>query len=421
MSSTPSGRAGDARLIVILGALVALGPLSIDAYVPGLPKLTRDLGASVSGAQLTITACLVGLAVGQLLAGPLSDALGRRRPLIAGLALYTAAGLSCALAADVWTLVALRLVQGIGGACGLVIANAVVRDRTSGAAAARFFALLMLVAGVAPVLSPIAGGQLLRVTGWQGIFVALAAISGVMILVTLVGLPETLPPARRRRGGLQAIRPVFAGLLADRGFTGYVLANGFAFASMFAYISGSPYVLQDIHGLSPQGYSGVFAVNALGLVAAAQVSGRLVHQVGARALLATGLTGSAAGGVGALLATATDAGLVPLLLALFVAVTSVGLVLPNAAALALQDHGEHAGSAAALLGCTQFLIGGALAPLAGAGGTRTAVPMGVVMAVLGCLSLLVYIALTRKTRPNGAAGVPDRMAGLDEVRAPAAR
>jgi len=421
MSSTRSGRAGDARLIVILGALVALGPLSIDAYVPGLPKLTRDLGASVSGAQLTITACLVGLAVGQLLAGPLSDALGRRRPLIAGLALYTAAGLSCALAADVWTLVGLRLVQGIGGACGLVIANAVVRDRTSGAAAARFFALLTLVAGVAPVLSPIAGGQLLRVTGWQGIFVALAAISGVMILVTLVSLPETLPPARRRRGGLQAIRPVFAGLLADRGFTGYVLANGFAFASMFAYISGSPYVLQDIHGLSPQGYSGVFAVNALGLVAAAQVSGRLVHQVGARALLATGLTGSAAGGVGVLLATATDAGVVPLLLALFVAVTSVGLVLPNAAALALQDHGEHAGSAAALLGCTQFLIGGALAPLAGAGGTRTAVPMGLVMAVLGCLSLLVYIALTRNTRPNGAAGVPDRMAGLDEVRAPAAR
>lgn len=421
MSSTRSGRAGDARLIVILGALVALGPLSIDAYVPGLPKLTRDLGASVSGAQLTITACLVGLAVGQLLAGPLSDALGRRRPLIAGLALYTAAGLSCALAADVWTLVALRLVQGIGGACGLVIANAVVRDRTSGAAAARFFALLMLVAGVAPLLSPIAGGQLLRVTGWQGTFVALAAISGVMLLVTLVGLPETLPPTRRRRGGLQAIRPVFAGLLADRVFTGYVLANGFTFASMFAYISGSPYVLQDIHGLSPQGYSGVFAVNALGLVAAAQVSGRLVHRVGARALLATGLTGSAAGGVGVLLATATHAGVVPLLLALFVAVTSVGLVLPNAAALALQDHGEHAGSAAALLGCTQFLIGGALAPLAGAGGTRTAVPMGLVMAVLGCLSLLVYIALTRKARPNGAAGVPDRLAGLDEVRAAAAR
>ena len=421
MSSTPSGRAGDARLIVILGALVALGPLSTDAYVPGLPKLTRDLGASVSGAQLTITACLVGLAVGQLLAGPLSDALGRRRPLIAGLALYTAAGLSCALAADVWTLVALRLVQGIGGACGLVIANAVVRDRTSGAAAARFFALLMLVTGVAPVFSPIAGGQLLRVTSWQGIFVALAAISGVMLLVTLVGLPETLPPARRRRGGLQAIRPVFARLLADRVFTGYVLANGFAFASMFAYISGSPYVLQDIHGLSPQGYSGVFAVNALGLVAAAQVSGRLVHQVGARALLAAGLTGSAAGGVGVLLAAATDIGLVPLLLALFVAVTSVGLVLPNAAALALQDHGEHAGSAAALLGCTQFLIGGALAPLAGAGGTRTAVPMGVVMAVLGCLSLLVYVALTRKTRPNGPVGVPDRVDGLDEARAPAVR
>ncbi|MDT0264070.1 multidrug effflux MFS transporter [Jatrophihabitans lederbergiae] len=405
MSSAPSDRPGIARLILILGALVALGPLSIDAYVPGLPKLTRDLSASASGAQLTITACLLGLAVGQLLAGPLSDALGRRRPLLAGLALYTVAGLLCALASDVWALVALRLVQGIGGAFGLVIANAVVRDRTAGAAAARVFALLMLVAGVAPVLAPIAGGQLLRVTGWQGIFVALAALSGVILLVSLIGLPETLPPLRRRPGGMRAIRPVFTRLLADRVFVGYVLANGLAFAAMFAYISGSPYVLQEIHGLSPQAYSGVFAVNALGLVAAAQLSGRLVHRAGARALLATGLAGSAAGGVGVLLAAVTGPGLEPLLAALFVSVTSVGLVLPNAAALALQDHGEHAGAAAALLGFSQFLIGGTLAPLAGAAGTRTAIPMGVVMAVLGCLSLLAYLTLTRT--PRHPTGTPD--------------
>jgi DHA1 family bicyclomycin/chloramphenicol resistance-like MFS transporter len=417
MSSAPSDRPGIARLILILGALVALGPLSIDAYVPGLPKLTRDLSASASGAQLTITACLLGLAVGQLLAGPLSDALGRRRPLLAGLALYTVAGLLCALASDVWVLVALRLVQGIGGAFGLVIANAVVRDRTAGAAAARVFALLMLVAGVAPVLAPIGGGQLLRVTGWQGIFVALAALGGVILLVSLIGLPETLPPLRRRPGGMRAIRPVFTRLLADRVFVGYVLANGLAFAAMFAYISGSPYVLQEIHGLSPQAYSGVFAVNALGLVAAAQLSGRLVHRAGARPLLATGLAGSATGGVGVLLAAVTGPGLVPLLAALFVSVTSVGLVLPNAAALALQDHAEHAGAAAALLGFSQFLIGGALAPLAGAAGTRTAIPMGVVMAVLGCLSLLAYLTLTRTTHPRHPTRTPDR---LDQIRAPAA-
>lgn len=397
IGSVPAGRVGNARLIVILGALVALGPLSTDAYVPGLPELTRSMDASTSGAQLTITACLIGLAIGHLLAGPLSDALGRRRPLIAGLALYTIAGLLCALATDVGALIVLRLVQGIGGAFGIVIAYAVVRDRTSGPAAARFFALLTLVTGLAPIFSPLAGGQLLRVTTWEGIFVALAALSGVMLLVSLLGLPETLPPARRHRGGLRAMRPVVTRLLADRVFTGYVLANGLAFAAMFAYISGSPYVLQDIHGLSPQAYSGVFGINAFGLVAAAQLSGRLVHRVGARALLSTGLAGSAAGGVGVLIVAVTDTGLVPLLVALFVAVASVGLVMPNAAALALQDHGEHAGSAAALLGFSQFFIGGTLAPLAGAGGTDTAVPMGIVMAVLGCLSLLVFAALTRST------------------------
>ena len=398
MGSAPSGRVGNVRLIVILGALVALGPLSTDAYVPGLPELTRDLDASASGAQLTISSCLVGLAFGQLLAGPLSDALGRRRPLIAGLALYTIAGLLCALATDVGVLIALRLVQGIGGAFGIVIAYAVVRDRTSGPAAARFFALLTLVTGLAPVLSPLAGGQLLRVTPWEGIFVALAALSCIMLLVSLVGLPETLPTGRRQKGGLRAMGSYFVRLLADRVFTGYVLANGFAFAAMFAYISGSPYVLQDIHGLSPQAYSAVFGVNALGLVVAAQLSGRLVRRAGARALLATGLAGSALGGLGVLLVAVTDAGLAPLLVTLFVAVASVGLVMPNAAALALQDHGEHAGSAAALLGFSQFVIGGALAPLAGAGGADTAVPMGIVMAVLGCLSLLVFVALTRRDR-----------------------
>lgn len=418
MSSASPGPSGNGRLIVILGALVALGPLSTDAYVPGLPELTRDLGASASSAQLTITSCLAGLAVGQLLAGPLSDALGRRRPLVVGLALYTIAGLLCALAPNVWILVALRLLQGIGGAFGIVIANAVVRDRTSGAAAARFFSLLMLVTGLAPVFSPLVGGQLLRATTWEGIFVALAVLSGAMLLTTLIGLPETLPSERRHRGGLRAMGPVFARLLADRVFTGYVLANGFAFAAMFAYISGSPYVLQEIHGLSPQAYSAVFAVNALGLVLAAQLSGRLVHRTGPRVLLATGLICSAVGGLGTLLAAVTEAGLAPLLVALFVAVAGVGFVMPTAAALALQDHGEHAGSAAALLGFSQFLIGGALAPVAGAGGTGTAVPMGLVMAVLGCLSLLAFVVLSRGGRPEQPVGVS---AGLDAVREPAAR
>jgi DHA1 family bicyclomycin/chloramphenicol resistance-like MFS transporter len=286
-------------------------------------------------------------------------------------------------------------VQGVGGAFGIVIANAVVRDRTSGAAAAKFFSLLMLVTGLAPVFAPIAGGQLLRMTTWEGIFVALAVLSAAMLTVSAFGLPETLPAERRHRGGLRTMGPVFARLLSDRVFTGYVLANGFAFAAMFAYISGSPFVLEDIHGLSPQQYSAVFAVNALGLVVAAQVSGRIVHRVGARNLLAAGLTGSAVGGLAVLAAVIAGAGLAALLVGLFVVVASVGLVMPNAAALALQDHGEHAGSAAALLGFSQFLIGGALAPLAGAAGATNALPMAVTIAALGAASLLVFAVLTR--------------------------
>lgn len=396
------------RYVVILGALVALGPLSTDAYVPGLPNLTRDLGATASSVQFTITSCLVGLALGQLFAGPLSDALGRRLPILVGLALYTVSGLLCAFVDNVWVLVALRAAQGIGGAFAIVVAYAVVRDKYSGAAGARFFALLLLITGLAPVFSPIAGGQVLRFSSWAGIFVALAILSGVMFLVSAVGLPETLPPARRQTGGLRSMGPVFGRLLSDRVFVGYVLANGFAFAAMFAYISGSSFVLQDIHGLTPQQYSLVFGVNAAGLVITAQVSGRIVHRTGPRPLLALGLAACAVGSLAVLVSVLWHAGLAALLVSLFVLVTSIGLVMPNAAALALQDHGANAGSAAALLGFTQFLFGGSLAPLAGVGGTGTAVPMAVVIAVLGCASYLVFALLTGGRRPDGGAAVDAR-------------
>jgi DHA1 family bicyclomycin/chloramphenicol resistance-like MFS transporter len=395
------GRSARVRLLVILGWLVALGPLSTDAYVPGLPDLRRDLDATAWSAQLTITTCLAGLAIGQILAGPLSDARGRRRPLLFGLALYTVAGLLCAVTTDIWALVALRAVQGVGGAFGIVIAYAAVRDRNSGPAAARYFAMLLLITGLAPVLSPLLGGQILRFTDWEGIFVVLAVLSGVLLLVSAVGMPETLPAERRHSGELREMLPVLRRLLADRVFMGYTLANAFAFGAMFAYIGGSPFVLQDIHGLSPQGYSMVFAVNALGLVIAAQVSGRIVQRVGARKLLALGLGGSAVGGLAVLAAVVSEAGLGALLVALFVVVASVGLVMPNAAALALEDHGAVAGSASALLGCAQFLIGGVVAPFAGLAGVSSAVPLGVTVAVLGVASLLVFSVLTGRSQQSG--------------------
>ncbi|MFD8413710.1 multidrug effflux MFS transporter [Streptomyces sp. NPDC059650] len=388
MSNDAAGR--QTRFIVLLAALVALGPLSIDGYLPGLPDLAGDLRASAAATQLTITACLAGLAIGQLIAGPLSDTYGRRRPLLAGLALYTIASALCAVAPDVRTFVGLRLVQGIGGAFGIVIANAVVRDRTSGTRTARLFSALTLITGLAPVFAPVLGGQLLRVTAWPGIFVSLAVLGAVMLAASAAGLPETRFSASR-----QPLLAVVGQLLSDRVFTGYVLANGLVFAAMFAYISGSPFVLQEIHGLSPQQYSAVFAVNAAGLIAAAQISGRLVARAGARVLLLAGLLGATAGGTTVLSAVLTRAPLPVLLIGLFVLVSSVGLVMPNAAAQALADHGEHAGSAAALLGFSQFMFGGALAPLAGAGGATDALPMGIIVAVLPALALLTLGVLTR--------------------------
>lgn len=377
-------------VLFILGALVALGPLSTDAYVPGLPDLARDLRSSAFMAQLTVTTCLVGLALGQLVAGPLSDALGRRRPLIVGLVVYTAAGFLCATAPTAEALILFRGVQGVGGSFALVIAYASVRDRYTGRAAARYFSLLLLITGLAPIIAPIAGAQVLKLAGWRGIFVALAVLSAVVLLACLAALPESLPPQLRQPGGLRAARSVYVRLLADRHLVGYGLTNALVFAAMFAYISGSPFVLQNLYGLSPQQYSVVFAVNAVGLVAAAQASGRLVGRIDARRLLGAGVIGAAVGGVALLVFVIVGAGLWPLLAAFFTVVTSVGLVLPNAAALALENHGSHAGAAAALLGCTQFLFGGLAAPLVGLHAASGALPTAVVMAGLGIAGVVAF-------------------------------
>src|SRR6266480_3099718 len=235
------------QLVFILGALTAFGLFSIDMYLPALPSLSRDFGTGAAQTQLTLSACLLGLALGQVIAGPISDALGRRRPLLVGLAAYALASLLCVVAPSVFVLVGLRFVQGAAGAAGIVIARAVVRDLHSGVAAARFYAMLMLVSGLAPILAPLAGGQLLHVTDWRGIFVVLGAIGAALLLAAWWTLPDTLAPEARHTGGLAATLSVFGGLLRDRSFAGYTLALGLAFGAMATYISGSPFVLEDIH------------------------------------------------------------------------------------------------------------------------------------------------------------------------------
>ena len=397
-------RAGP-RLVLILGGLSAFGPLSMDMYLPGLPTLTRDLGASASTGQLTLTGCMLGIAAGQMFTGPLSDTLGRRRPLLAGLVGYITASLACAAAPSILTLIVLRFIQGTLGGAGVVIARAVVRDLFAGRAAARMFALLMAVMGVAPVFAPIIGGQVLAITSWRGIFVVLAAIGVPLLVATVMWLPETLPPERRHGGGLAVTLHTFRRLLGDRSFIVPAASFSLACAVLFAYIAGSSFVLENVYGVSPQTFSLVFAVNSAGLVAMSQVGGRLVGRVGPEALLRYALFGVAAGSVGALVVTIAHGGLALLLISLFVTVSFDGLVFPNASAVSLEGQEGALGSASALLGMGQFGVGALIAPLVGVAGSHNALPMGVLIGACGLGALGVNLVFTRPLeRPAAAEG-----------------
>ncbi|WP_052889234.1 Bcr/CflA family multidrug efflux MFS transporter [Thermogemmatispora carboxidivorans] len=401
-------------LIIILGSLAAFGPLSIDMYLPALPLLSRDLGTSTAAAQLTLSACLVGLALGQLLAGPMSDSLGRRRPLLIGLLAYILASLLCTVAPSITLLIGLRLIQGLAGAAGIVIARAIVRDKYSGIALARFFSMLMLVSGIAPVAAPLIGGLMLRLTNWRGIFLFLALLVALMWVAVLLGLPETLPPERRQSSKPGTTLSTFRRLLADRSFIGYALSGGLSTAAMFAYISGSPFVTQEIYGLSPQAFSLVFGTNALGIAIVGQINGRLVGRVEPRKLLAGALTAVALGGGGLFLAVISGLGLIGILPALFVVVASQGMVFPNATALALADHPHSAGSASALLGLLQFVLGALASPLVGIAGSQTALPMATIIGLLGLGALSAFLLLGRRKPVRTATSLGTGADGLED-------
>jgi len=398
-ATTGSRVAGGARLVVVLGSVNAIGPLSIDMYLPAFPEIAREFDTAASSVQLTLTACVAGLALGQLVIGPLSDRVGRKLPLVAAMATYAVASLLCATATSIGALIALRFVQGLAGAGGIVIARAVVRDLHSGVAAVRLFSSLMLVTGLAPILAPVVGAQLLALTSWEGIFVTLAVLSALITTLAAFGLPETLPPERRSTQGLRRTLRTMGSLLRDRTFIGHGLASGLTFGALFAYISGSSFVLQGIYGMSPQLYSLAFAMNGLGLIAASQVNARLVGRVGPTRLLRRALACVLTSAV-TLLVVVSVGGLSvwALLVPMFVIVSSLAFVLPNATALALADHPEVAGTASALLGVVQFMVGAVAAPLVGVGGPETAVPMGAVMVVLA-LGAVAAQRATGRRRP----------------------
>ncbi|MFG1806367.1 multidrug effflux MFS transporter [Streptomyces sp. NPDC049040] len=397
---TPAaGRQARVGLLVtlVLGGLTALPPLSMDMYLPALPQVTDALHSTSSTVQFTLTACLAGMALGQLVVGPLSDRFGRRKPLLIGMVVYVLATAVCAFAPTAPLLVGFRLLQGLAGAAGIVISRAVVRDLYDGVEMARFFSTLMLISGVAPIVAPVIGGQILRLTDWRGVFVVCTAIGILLTTVVWRWLGETLPPEHRHTGELAGTFSAFRGLLADRVFTGYVVAGSFGFAALFTYVSASSFVVQDIYGASPQTFSLLFGLNSIGIVGIGQLNGKvLVGRVSMDRVLGVGLVLITAASAALVLLTTGvfgRASLAEIAAALFVLMASMGLVLPTTNTQALLRTKRNAGSASALIGTSSFLIGALIAPLAGVAGDGTAVPMAVTQLTCTLIACAAFVGL----------------------------
>jgi DHA1 family bicyclomycin/chloramphenicol resistance-like MFS transporter len=365
-------------LAVVLGLLTIFGPISMDLYLPVLPALTAELQSTTSVAQLTITACLLGLAIGQVIAGPLSDRFGRRTPLLIGVSAYALTSALCAVSPTVETLIIARFVQGLAGAVGIVIAQAAGRDVYSGGKLLRYYGRLTVLGGLAAIIGPVIGGQLATVTDWRGVFVFLAAVGIAILVASLAVFRETLPANRRVTGGFSHTLNDFRQLLADRVFVGAVLITGFTYSAIFSYLSGATYILQGMYGLSPQGYSLAFGLNSLGFMVFGFIAGRLAERWSERGTLTVGLIMAASGALGLLATALLHLPLAAIVLSLFTMVSGVAVTSPPATSLALKDYPDIAGTASSLLGLARFAFGGIAAPLVGIGGATDAVPFGIV-------------------------------------------
>jgi MFS transporter, DHA1 family, multidrug resistance protein len=392
--ATASGT-GMARTALVLGAFVALGPLTIDMYLPALPTLVDDLETTSSAVQLTLTGTLVGMGLGQLVIGPLSDALGRRKPLLAGTVLHVIASLLVLVAPDLTVLGVLRFLQGVGTAAGMVIAMAVIRDLYDGRAAATMISRIMLVIGAFPVLAPTLGGEVLRFTSWRGVFLVLAVYALLLVLIGWFALRETLPPARRVPVGVRSTLRSYRGLFGDRVFTGLVLVGGLVIAGLFSYVSGAAFVYQEEFGLDEQEFGLLFGAGAIWLVIATQLNPVLLERWATGQVLLASTVGGAVAGAALLVLAVLDTGSIwAVALPMWAVLFASGLGLPNAPALALSRHGEAAGTAAALLGAVQFVVGAAVAPLVGVLG-NDAIAMGVVVLAALALAFLVLMSMVR--------------------------
>ena len=383
------------RMVLILGALSAFGPLAIDFYLPAFPAMAQAFATDEKHVQATLAAYFLGLSIGQLAYGPVADRFGRRKPLMFGVTLFTLASLACAYAPNLDTLVLARFVQALGGCAGMVLSRAIVSDKCDPVASAKVFSQLMLVMGLAPILAPMLGGVLVNVAGWQSIFLALSLFGAGCLLAVSLGLPESLPEHIPRQPLSGALRQ-YLRLLADRVFLGHALTGGIAIAGMFAYIAGSPFVFIKLYGVPAEHYGWLFGTNAAGFILVAQVNARLLAKRGPAFLLARAVWLYLVAGLLLLgVAAFRPTQLWPLLVPLFICIASLGCIIPNASACAMSGQGARAGSASALMGCVQFSVAAGAAALVGLLHDGSAVPMALVISLCGALVVSVAL-LTRR-------------------------
>ncbi len=383
-------------LILLLGAAVALGPFTVDMYLPAFPEVAESLGTTEASIQLTLTATMIGFGLGQLIIGPLSDAVGRRWPLLIATSVHVLASVSILFAPNVEAVMVGRVFQGLGAAGAAVVSMAIVRDLFSGQKLIRTLARMAIITGLAPVLAPIIGAQILQFVEWRGVFAVLAAYGLLVTVVASLLLFETMPADRRGRFERKVVLRRYRVLLRDRTFLGIIAIGSMAFSGLFSYLSSSTFVLQDIYGLTTQQFAVVFGTNAVGLVVFNQTGARLMRRYPPRMVMTLGLSLVAAGAASLLIVGLFDLGLVGVLASLFFCVSPLGFVMPTVQILALADHPLEAGTAASLIGAVNFGIAGVVSPIAGMLGISV-----IAMATVMCVTIAIaHLSLWLVVRPS---------------------
>ncbi|WP_282936263.1 multidrug effflux MFS transporter [Paenibacillus sp. RC67] len=388
------------RLALLLGLFSTLGPFTIDMYLPAFPQIVERFGTTASLVQLSLTACLLGLGIGQLVMGSLSDVYGRRKPLLISMVIYVVADLACAISPNIWLLILSRLVQGFVASAGIVISRAIARDMFSGHELTKFFSLLLLVGNLGPLVAPVTGSGVLALTSWVGVFIALALLGTYLLAMTKWSLQETLPIERRSPSDFTQQLRNYGSLLRDRSFTGYMLAQGIMIAGVFAYVSGTPFIYQNIYGVSPTVFALLFGSNGITLIIGSQLVGRMARRVSEQTFLLFGLWLAGAASIAVLLVAMFHGPLYALVIPLVFFVAAIGITSTAAFPLAMESQGHMAGSAAALMGVIPFLLGAVVSPLVGIAGESTAVPLGVIILTTSAAAMLSYFLLVKRGSNN---------------------